>query len=330
MAYELSTKQQLRIVALGVLALLLFAATDSFASAAEYSLDSSYRKLKPAYPFIKPVRLRPEPAVRHWPAQQYRTVDGRALRMEVFAGPAAGDRGQPGLLLVHGGGWRAGDRMLLAPLAQQLAARGFVVASADYRLSHQASFPAPVQDLFTALQWLREQAHPFGLDPDRLAIGGASAGGQLAALVGLAGSDRQFNPGSVDPVQAVINIDGLWDFTTPLALRYENDPDKPVTAASAYLGARYEQQPARWRRASPVYYLQPGAPALLAITAENPRFSAGVEAAAARAQASGALFVQHHYADAPHSFWLFEPWFSQLVPQLEHFLTHVFSQPDQP
>lgn len=322
MHQELSVKNQLRITLLSVIALLVLAATDSFADTSGYSLDSSYRKLVTDYPAIEPVRLQPDAPVRHWPDRVFRHGAGGPLRIEVFAPAAAGPR--PGLLLVHGGGWRSGDRQLLAPLAQRLAARGFVVASTDYRLSGEAPFPAPVHDLFDALHWLRANAGEFGLDPARLAIGGASAGGQLAALVGLANGDPALNPGAEPPVLAIINIDGLWDFTTPLALRYENDPAKPQTAASAYLGGRFEQLPARWRQASPINYLHRQAPALMSLTGENPRFSAGIDTLAAQAQPLGLTFEHRHYPGAPHSFWLFRPWFDLLVPQLEQFLLQVF------
>nr|WP_246395211.1 alpha/beta hydrolase [Microbulbifer rhizosphaerae] len=290
------------------------------AGAADYTLENTYKKLSPRHPDIVPVRLQPADGVRHRPALTYRSVDGRQLRMDVFV-PKNAPAPRPGLLLVHGGGWRSGDRSLLAPLAQALAARGYVTATASYRLSTEAVFPAAVEDLLAALAWLRSNAGDFNLDPGRLAIGGSSAGGQLATLAGLWAGDPDRNPDGA-PVAAIVNIDGLWDFTTPLALKFENDPARPVTSASAFLGGRFEVIPNTWRRASPINYLKAGSPPLLALSGENPRFTAGIETISVQAKILGVPFRHHHYAGAPHSFWLFEPWFSQVEAQLARFLQH--------
>ncbi|WP_250461491.1 alpha/beta hydrolase [Microbulbifer litoralis] len=287
--------------------LLLLAGSDLHA--AGYTLDSTHEKLKTRYPDIVPVRLEPIEGVRRWPALTYRESNGHSLQLDIFA-PEGASAPRPGLLLVHGGGWGSGHRSLLAPLAQALAARGYMTATADYRLSAEAQFPAQVEDLRAALHWLRNHAAEYGLDPDRLAIGGSSAGGQLAALTGLRDGDTS----------AIVNIDGLWDFTTPLALRYENDPSRAQTSASRFLGGRFEKIPQTWRRASPLNYLDRQSPPLLALSGDNPRFSAGIENVEAQAGALGIPFRHHHYTGAPHSFWLFEPWFGQVVEQLDEFL----------
>lgn len=280
------------------------------AAQADYTLDGTYRKLSPRYPDIVPVRLQLLDGVRHWPDQTYRALGERKLAMDVFA-PEGEPTPRPGLLLVHGGGWGTGQRELLAPLAQALAARGYVTATASYRLSDEARYPAQIEDLLAALTWLRGHAAEYGLDPARLAIGGSSAGGQLAALTGLRDGGTS----------AIINIDGLWDFTTPLALRFENDPKRPVTSASAFLGGRFEKIPSTWRRASPINYLNAESPPLLALSGENPRFTAGIETVEAQAEIFGVPFQHHHYEAAPHSFWLFQPWFGRVVMQIDRFLT---------
>ncbi|WP_346838684.1 alpha/beta hydrolase [Microbulbifer sp. SAOS-129_SWC] len=297
----------------------------ALAQAGDYTLDSTYKKLRPDYPDIVPVRLQLHSPVRQWPGRIYRRVNGEALKLDVFA-PPAGGAARTGLLLVHGGGWRSGDRRLLAPLAQALAARGYVVATADYRMAPPATFPAPVHDLLAALAWLRANAGTFNVDPARLAIGGSSAGGQLAALAGLWAGDRQRDAHGT-PVAAIINIDGLWDFTTPLALRYENDPARTVTSAGAFLGGRFEARPQIWRAASPLTYLDATAPPILCLTSGRPRFSAGIDAAGTRADALGVPFTRQRYPGTPHSFWLFEPWFSRVTRQLAQFLARLPQPP---
>lgn len=89
----------------------------------------------------------------------------------------------PLIIWVHGGAWRAGSRKSM-PL-EGLVRKGFAVASVDYRLTPVAPFPANVHDIKAAIRFLRAKASDYDLDPNRFAIAGASAGGHLAALVGV-------------------------------------------------------------------------------------------------------------------------------------------------
>jgi acetyl esterase/lipase len=120
-------------------------------------------------------------------AVEFANVDGRSLLLDLHrprdsAGPL------PAIILVHGGGWRRGDRADHAAGRQiPLAATGLVVASVDYSLSGDATFPAPLLDLRRAVRWLRANAGELGSDPDRVGVLGASSGGHLAALLALAG-----------------------------------------------------------------------------------------------------------------------------------------------
>ncbi len=122
-------------------------------------------------------------------------------------GPASGGGRGPALLWIHGGGYVIGtaaqDDRLCARFAQQL---GATVASVDYRLAPENPYPAPLEDCYAALRWLA--ALP-AVDPARVAIGGASAGGGLAAALALAARDR----GEVDPVAQLLVYPMLDDRT---------------------------------------------------------------------------------------------------------------------
>ncbi len=97
----------------------------------------------------------------------------------------------PGILHIHGGGFVLGSAAMEAPGAERLAGElGAVVVSVDYRLAPEHPFPAGVEDCYRALEWTAEQAGALGLDPDRLAVLGASAGGGLSAAVALLARDR--------------------------------------------------------------------------------------------------------------------------------------------
>jgi len=96
----------------------------------------------------------------------------------------------PVLVYYHGGGWVIGDLDTHDTLCRELAnAAGCAVVAVDYRMGPEHRFPAAVDDVLAATRWVREQAGALRLDPGRLAVGGDSAGGNLAAVVALAARD---------------------------------------------------------------------------------------------------------------------------------------------
>jgi acetyl esterase len=114
--------------------------------------------------------------------------DGTALAARLFA-PAA-EHPLPVLLFFHGGGFTVGSVASHEPLCRHLAHLAqCAVVSADYRLAPQAKFPTAVEDAWDSLVWLREQAGGLGLDGTRIAVGGDSAGGTLAAVTAIAARD---------------------------------------------------------------------------------------------------------------------------------------------
>lgn len=104
----------------------------------------------------------------------------------------------PVVVWVHGGGFIRGDRTKTPELLQDFFARGIAVASIDYRLSHEAHFPAQLHDVRAAVRHLRRNAKTLGVDSQAIGIWGASAGGTLAALTGLLeNQDRILGEGQV-------------------------------------------------------------------------------------------------------------------------------------
>src|SRR5260370_32716659 len=98
----------------------------------------------------------------------------------------------PALVFYHGGGWVIGDLYTHDGTCRAIAnAAGCVVASVDYRLAPERKYPAAFEDSYAALLWLAGQASALGIDAARLAVGGDSAGGNLAAAVALAARDRR-------------------------------------------------------------------------------------------------------------------------------------------
>lgn len=124
---------------------------------------------------------------------EFSCLDDVSLLLDLYLPTDDSKEPAPAIVHFHGGGWRMGKRSSLGPVVdgfvltpfEQLAAAGFVVASADYRLSSQALFPAQLEDAKAAVAWLRNHAAQYNIDPDRIYAWGDSAGGHLASLVGL-------------------------------------------------------------------------------------------------------------------------------------------------
>src|SRR5687767_11041456 len=134
-----------------------------------------------------------------------------------------GDRPErsPLIVFVHGGAWRSGSRAEM-PLSG-LVESGYPVASVDYRLSTQARFPAQIHDIKAAIRFLRARQKELKLPADRIVIAGSSAGGHLAALVGVTGGHQELEgtvgdyTNSSSVVQGIISFYGGANLTTILS-----------------------------------------------------------------------------------------------------------------
>lgn len=298
---------------------------------APYTAETTHARLVGQYPQIRIASREPTADVQVLADLVYADRGGRRLALDlVLPRSAAGPLTT--IVLVHGGGWRSGERANLLPLAIGLARRGIAAATVSYRLSGEARYPAAVQDVKAAIRWLRERSAVHGLDPARFAVGGGSAGGQIAALVGVTNGLPRFDlAAAADPagsaVQAIVNIDGLSDFTSPAALVHEDDPRKHPSAAGAWLGGRYAEQRALWHEASPISHVGPGTPPVLFVVSAEERFSLGHREMMDRLAALGVASERVSLPGTPHSFWLFEPWLAPTVEAVAGFLQRQLGAP---
>ena len=117
-------------------------------------------------------------------------AQGARIPVRIYnPGPASGPLAVE--VYFHGGGWVVGDLESHDAVCRAVANRaGCVVVSVDYRLAPESPFPAPLEDAYAATRWVAEHAAEIGADPDRLAVGGDSAGGNLAASVCLLARER--------------------------------------------------------------------------------------------------------------------------------------------
>lgn len=294
-----------------------------------YDAAHTYTKLQRDYPFIQIASAAVPDGVRKVESLTYVQYGNRCLQLDLYLPRAGGSH--PLVVLVHGGGWRSGFRDEFAPMAVRLAQQGWAAATISYRLSGEAGYPAAIHDVQAAVRWLRSHAADYQLDSARFALAGGSAGGQIASLAGVTAQLPQFEAepaGSVvsAAVQAIINIDGLSDFTAPAALQHEDDPAKQPSAAGAWFGGRYAEQTARWREASPVQYVRAGMPPILFIGSSKPRFSVGREDMMARMQQAGVASASVILPQTPHSFWMFDPWLQPTVDATLAFLKQQLPQ----
>ncbi|MCS0630283.1 alpha/beta hydrolase [Telluria mixta] len=288
-----------------------------------YTAETTYAKLVPKYPFIRIASRTVPRTVRAVADVTYVRRGAHDLKLDLYLPVAGTTAPRPAIVFVHGGGWRTGVRANFAPMAIRMAERGYVAATISYRLSPEAPYPAAIHDAKAAVRWVRAHAGEYGIDPGRIAIAGGSAGGQIAALTGVTNGEPHFDPdgGPVSSdVQAIVNIDGLSDFTSEEARKYEDDPAKQPSSAGAWFGGRYAEKAALWRDASPLYHVKTTTPPILFIVSAQRRFSLGREEMAEKLRRLGVPNRVVPVPDTPHSFWLFDPWLAPTVEATDGFL----------
>ncbi|MBI3414472.1 MAG: alpha/beta hydrolase [Verrucomicrobia bacterium] len=173
----------------------------------------------------------------------------------------------PLIVWVHGGAWRSGSKADM-PLGKLVEA-GYAVASVDYRLSTQAKFPAQIHDLKAAIRFLRAHGTEWKLPVKKILVAGDSAGGHLAALVGVSnghaelegevGSDRTQS----SDVQGIISFYGGANLTTILKQSTPHGLNMRVPALDLLLGGQPEDVPLLAQLASPVFHVDKHDPPLL-------------------------------------------------------------------
>jgi acetyl esterase/lipase len=177
-------------------------------------------------------------------------------RLDLYL-PEKAQEALPVVVWIHGGAWQAGSKDGGGP-ALPLTAKGYAVASINYRLSQHAVFPAQIEDCKAAIRWLRANAAKYHLDPERIGVWGASAGGHLVALLGTTGDMKDFDVGgNLDQssrVQAVVDWFGPTDF--PTIGQHVNAAVGPV---AQLLGGPISENLEKARKASPITYVSKSA-----------------------------------------------------------------------
>jgi pectinesterase len=292
-----------------------------------YTVAAEYVKNVKKYPGIKIAQPQIEERLQVQLNIPYCELADRILRLDVFSMQAKRKAKRTAIIFIHGGGWRSGDKSLHHPLAQQLAQMGYVCFTPEYRLSTEALFPAAAYDVKAAVRWVRAQAVKFNIDAEKVVIAGHSAGGELAAFLGATNGNNYFegyscNTKSSSEVNAVIDIDGTLAFIHPES--GEGDDSKRPSAATYWFGYSKTENPALWMQASPLTHVGKSTPPVLFLNSMVERMHAGRDDFTNVLQSHGTFFEVKTYEGAPHSFCLFEPWFTPMVKDIDLFLKRIF------
>jgi acetyl esterase/lipase len=269
----------------------------------------------------------------HWPRLFYAQPAGfRTLTLDVTTPGQAGP--YPTVVWIHGGGWFRGHYALTNRVVAKidfmdaLLQAGYAVARIAYRLSGEAQFPTQLHDCKAAVRYLRQHAATLGLDANRFAAMGESAGGHLACLLGLTGNrpELEGEVGIVGPssaVQAVVDWYGPTELLTmdeqapPSSFQPHNAPDSPE---ARMVGAPIQQDKERARHASPITYVSAAAPPFLIQhgTADRIVPVGQGRALAGALEAAGAKVTMIDVAGADHCFWGVDT--APIMPRVLSFL----------
>lgn len=195
-----------------------------------------------------------------------------ALKLDIYGsedGPNDHERLQPTIVWVHGGAWRRGSKDSVPVLPMRY--RGFAIVSVEYRLSPKAMFPAQANDLHAALRFLKSNANRYGLDTQQFVIAGASAGGHLAALVGVTDDvdvltqAHDASERTDSSVQAIVSFYGASNLQSILSQSTEHGLSVRVPALQLLLGGQPMDVPRLAKLASPVTHVDPDDPPIMLI-----------------------------------------------------------------
>ncbi len=168
----------------------------------------------------------------------------------------------PVIVFIHGGAWRAGDKSGGGGKVGPLVATGkFAGVSVGYRLSNEAQWPAQIHDCKAAIRWIKAHAKEHGLDPDRIAVWGTSAGGHLVAMLGVTGGDVAME-GKIGPhldqssrVQTVVDFFGPTRLLAMEITPGKNGHNSPDSPESKLIGGPVQENPEKAKNASPIEHV---------------------------------------------------------------------------
>lgn len=285
-----------------------------------YTIKSTYAKLIKKYPFIKIAEAKKDEKVDQIYDIVYNKQKERALHLDSFVNSKKEKR-NPVVILIHGGGWKSGNKNQMWVLAQEIASRGYACFAVEYRLSPEAKYPQAIYDVKNAIKFIKDNSKRFHANPNKIAVLGCSSGGQMAALIGTTNEDLTFEDTNntsktSSKVNAIIDIDGILAFKHPESNEGE--------MAAFWLNGTYEENPENWNKASALNHANKNTPPILFINSSFERFHAGRDDMITILNQNSIYSEVKTIANTPHSFWFFEPWLQETVAYTTQFLDKIF------
>ena len=179
----------------------------------------------------------------------YASPGGCDLHLDLYVPPAA--RPLPVVIWFHGGSWKHGNKSIFL-FMRDLPRHGIALVSVDYRLSDRAKYPAQIEDARAALQWVRAHAARYHLEPGRIGLSGASAGGHLAALLG-----------TLEGTPAIRAVCVLYPPTDIVAMDKRYAKFGGLNWVGTFLGGSHDTQLALAAEASPINHVTASSPPFL-------------------------------------------------------------------
>lgn len=192
----------------------------------------------------------------------------RPLQGDLYLPELSGSHHRPAVVLIFGGGWSSGERSQQKVYGISLAQAGFVCLATDYRWSTIAKWPAQIDDVQTAIRWLRKHASEFAVNPDRIAVSGNSSGGHLALMAGAAHAHPVSSSPKSDWSEFSNEVSAVCAFYPPVRLSGLDAASGDDTVATL-LGAG--ATPADYDHASPISYAANPFPPVLLISGSDDR-----------------------------------------------------------
>ena len=202
----------------------------------------------------------------------YARVDGKELLLDVYLPKKNPGRRMPVVVWIHGGGWRGGSKGSGARIIP-LVENGYIGVSINYRLSHEATWPAQIHDCKAAIRWIRANTKWYNFDPDRIGVWGSSAGGHLVAMLGTSGGVKELE-GELGNAECSSRVQAVCDFFGPsdlLRIREPSGSESRVNRRTAnspvakLLGGPVQEMKEKARSASPVNYVSRDDPPFLIV-----------------------------------------------------------------
>ena len=285
-----------------------------------YTIESTFQKLKKKYPFITPIKSLVSDKIVGKENITYKTVEKTELKADIYYPLDSKGKTFPAVLLIHGGGWLIGSKENQRIMAQNLALNGYVAITVSYRLGLDAKYPAAIKDIKDAIVWAKQKARHYHINTNKIAVLGASAGAQLATLVGVTPNNTSYNVNKTtsNNVQAIVNIDGIVSFIHPEASAESKKGKQSM--AGVWLDGEKEENFKIWKEASPLEYVGKNTPPILFVNSSYERFHAGRDDMISILDKYKIYNETHTLKDSPHSFWLVNPWFEETLLYVVKFL----------